>query len=484
MCHPNTVHQIEAQIEARPIMTKTLNHPEIRIGITKLNRISKSIACSLTTLVFLVTLTTSAFAEKTAYRARDFLYTVGAGFGTTGSDLDQARGCGAYGGFHVFRGGMGHTDEYLTLCKELDAKIVLFTFIGSVPKDKPHAAPSPAVVVAAAKPLAQAGVLLAVEGPNEPNNWPNFTYKGMTNTAKDWTALAHWTKDLYAAMKADPATKNIPILTCSALGGQANNTGMQYLTVPTPKPDGVLMPAGTKFADGYCSHGPYKDPGPWEAFQNTKQGDAYKDLHYVDWNELVGGPSLDQMASIPKVISEMYSFDSWGGKPSTIAGGNGDVKNYLGAFAGGYLGTCAYVLTINNGVHEDENLFDFVDDQYRPLAAATVIHNLTTILADPSKDFSPSQLGYTISGAPKTCHDLLMQKSTGEFELVIFDERGAGFTAFNLMVKLGGTHTNVKVFDVTTGTTPVQNLGSVNTVTLGMIDHPMIIEMDSNLDAK
>jgi hypothetical protein len=44
-------------------------------------------------------------------------------------------------------------------------------------------------------------------------------------------------------------------------------------------------------------------------------------------------------------------------------------------------------------------------------------------------------------------------------------------------VDLGGIHPSVKVYDPTTGASPIQSLTDVRSVSLTLSDHPVIIEI-------
>jgi len=85
-------------------------------------------------------------------------------------------------------------------------------------------------------------------------------------------------------------------------------------------------------------------------------------------------------------------------------------------------------------------------------------------------------LDYTIPNPPATVHDLLLQKSNGTFELVVWNERADGTDS--VTVNLAGTHASVKVYDPTTDIAPIQILTDVRLVSLSLSDHPVIIEME------
>jgi hypothetical protein len=95
--------------------------------------------------------------------------------------------------------------------------------------------------------LAHEGAALAVEGPNEPNNWP-VTFNGKKSDHLDSGPIADWMASYYAQAKADPVLGHLPVFHSSESGGsESNNVGLQYLKVPEGV-KGVLRPAGTTYA--------------------------------------------------------------------------------------------------------------------------------------------------------------------------------------------------------------------------------------------
>src|SRR5437016_5813931 len=144
------------------------------------------------------------------------------------------------------------------------------------------------------------------------------------------------------------------------------------------------------------------------------------------------------------------------------------VNTYLAQFARGWRHTFIYQLGEGEGGGGNQGLFH---QDWTPKFAATYIHNLTSILADNVPVQSPGSLGYSIANAPPTVHDLLLQKSDGVFELVVWGERVTGES--NIVVHLAGSHPEVKIYDVTSGTSPVRTLMNTDSVPLTISDHAM-----------
>ena len=73
-------------------------------------------------------------------------------------------------------------------------------------------------------------------------------------------------------------------------------------------------------------------------------------------------------------------------------------------------------------------------------------------------------------------HDLLLQKSSGAFELVIWDENVRGNDS--VTVNFGGTYGTINVStSPSVGTSATQTLNNVGSVALTSNDHALIVEV-------
>ena len=105
------------------------------------------------------------------------------------------------------------------------------------------------------------------------------------------------------------------------------------------------------------------------------------------------------------------------------------------------------------------------------------MHNFTSILDDKKQVKSPGKLMYSIPNQPSTTHDLLLQKSNGNFMLVIWGERfGSGGTD-KITVKFGKKVKQLDVFDPTTGTLSLKSSQKIDSLELEVSDHPVILEI-------
>lgn len=330
-----------------------------------------------------------------------------------------------------------------------------------------------------AKQLNAAGALLAVEGANEPNNFP-VTYQSQTSDYNTtFVPVANLQKDLYAAVKAEPTLKGIPVFHSSEAGGsEPDNVGLQFLTIPNGA--GIAMPDGTKYADyanvhNYvCGHSNnLVDNVAWKASDPTLNGDW--DGMYVEyghtWHGGFDGYSNADLVTLPKVTTETGWLTTGNGAITEEQQGRVFLNLYLSAYKQGFSYTFIYMLRDDPG----QGYWGLFDTSYTAKKSGLYLHNLTTVLADTAS--APAgKLDYSIASEPATVHDLLLQKSNGTFELVVWDERFSGGSD-SVTVNLGKSRATVKVYDPTTGTAPTRTLTDAAAVDLSLGDHPVVIEI-------
>jgi hypothetical protein len=383
-----------------------------------------------------------------------------------------------FGGFRWVRGGIeGLTEKgpttvqtYLDLHEKTGVRFSWGLVSGGADLKK---------LVETAKPLAKAGALLSFEGNNEPNNW-GVTYEGVKGGGKapSWMAVARLQRDLNNAVKGDPALKDYPVWSISEAGAEADNVGLQFLTVP--KGAGTLMLEGTKFADfanvhNYIYHpnsAALADNKTWNASDPTSacKIDGLFGNHGSTWAKHFRGYSEADLLSLPRVTTETGS--TIGGPITEEIQALNLLSMYLDQFKRGWSFTAVYLLRDRTDEGGNQS-FGFFKRDYTPRKAAVYLHNLTTILADKGSIADPGQLEYSIPEQPATVHEMLLRKSDGAFELVVWNERIKG--SDDVVVKLGGTYPTVTIYDPTVGTGPIQTMDKVDSVKLTVSDHPLII---------
>ena len=336
-----------------------------------------------------------------------------------------------------------------------------------------------ASTITMAEQLHAAGALLAVEGPNEPNNFP-VTYDGATSSyTTTFMPVAALQRDLYAAVKADAVLSGIPVFHASEAGGsEPDDVGLQFLTVPADA--GIAVPDGTKYADfgnthNYvCGHSnQLVDNVAWNASDPTLNGDW--DGPYVEyghtWHEGFSGYSNADLPTLPKVTTETGWLTSGTGAITEEQQARLFLNLYLSAYERGFSYTFIYMLRDD----PNQGYWGLFDTTYAPKTSGTYLHNLTTILADTGAGMT-GKLDYSIAGEPSTVHDLLLQKTSGTFELVVWDEHPTTGSD-DVVVSLATSRATVNVYDPTVGTSTTQALHGVDSVALTLTDHPNVIEI-------
>jgi hypothetical protein len=416
----------------------------------------------------------------TAIPAADFLNSVGVvtTFPDRGQPLPKTVKMLKYTGMRWVRGGIeGLTDRgpttvqtYLDLHKETGVRYSWGLVSGGTDLKK---------LIETAGQLAKADALLAFEGNNEPNNW-GVTYEGKQGggRASSWLAVARLQRDLYKAVKSDPVLKKYPVWSISEGGAEVDNVGLQFLTIPASA--GTVMPEGTKYADYANVHNYIYHPGSpgladnktWNAADPTSacKVDGLYGNYGRTWGKHFRGYSETDLLTLPRVTTETGCTIS--GPITEEVQALNLLSMYLDQFKRGWTHTAVYLLRDRTDEGGNQS-FGFFKSDYTPRKAAVYLHNLTTILADLGSPAKPGPLNYSIPGQPPTVHDMLLEKSDGTFELVVWGERLKGTDEVTL--QLGRAYPTVKVYDPTVGTEPVRDAGKVDSLKLTLSDHPLII---------
>lgn len=333
-----------------------------------------------------------------------------------------------------------------------------------------------------ARELHRAGALLAIEGPNEPNNFGGVTYQGEAGGKNlSWLPVARFQRDLYQQVKADPELGRYLVIGISETGAQTDNTGLQFLTVPDTAR--CLMPAGTRFADRANVHNYMYHPA-WQGLADNRvwmaaatgsecRVDGIWGNHGRTWLRHHPGYTERQMEQLPRWTTETGARvgDSDGAVTERVQACH-YLNVFLAQFKRGWERTFIYELT-----DDGDGQFGFYHADYRtPRMAAHWMHRFTSILADPAPHAARGRLDYTLQGGSDCIHDLLLQKADGTFCLVLWGEKAHGEE--QVQVRLKKRHT-VRLLDPTVEQEPsAQPSASVKSVSLTLSDHPVILMIE------
>jgi hypothetical protein len=412
------------------------------------------------------------------------------------------------------------------------------------------------IAAANAMEISSPGAIVALEGPNEINNWP-VTYNGLTGEA---AAVAFQTA-YYAAIKGDSALAGVnvfnftggtsPVLTPYGTLTQNSNGSFTLLNGIT----GWLayLPVGvTTITATYTGTAPYAglyaSPGAGQqssltagangtlsfTYDNTGTAPLQTYISFSDWNSTttitgltaVSGnsgnlvtfdpnmslagmaddsnthpypsygsqpdPSITYSASLPvpgpSVITES-GYETNPNDPSGVSQtvqAQGELKILLDGYKAGNSQTYLYELLDEkpDPSNTDTQMhFGVFNNDNTPKLAAVAIHDLTTILNannTAENNFTPGTLAWSTTNLPATASTLLLQKTNGAFDLIVWDEPASttstGATA--VTIALGATYGSVEVFDPITGSNPIETVTNVSQLTLNLGQDPLIVEVE------
>ncbi len=241
-----------------------------------------------------------------------------------------------------------------------------------------------------------------VEGPNEPNNkFPpqdlNLKYKGQT----DEGAAAAYMTDFYGALKADPKWKGVPVVGFSAIFTDYNLakgfTGFDYGNIHSYAGYGVpsssLLSNMTRWNNILPPHSLIKPFVPTETGYNVDK-DATNGTFKT-------GSLRAQALNIPMLLAEYFR--------------HGIKRTYLFAIhnADGYGLLEDDLMTKRPAYFAVKNLLDQVREAK---------WNPATLHWEGARPFTPRSLNFTLAGAPDTVHTLTLQKSSGDYNVLIWNE--------------------------------------------------------------
>ncbi len=304
------------------------------------------------------------------------------------------------------------------------------------------------------------GAVVAIEGPNETNLTGGFSWNGQTG----YGAAAAYQKALYAAVKADAQLKNIAVyaLTLGGVGAEA-----------------------------------YKQLGDLSGFATYGNVHVYYPDGTPPASTLQYGLGLAAVAtpSNPIVITETNyaTAPAIAGSVSDDVQARYDLDLLMDATQMGVQATYFYELLDEHAELQQthsENHFGLFYADGTPKPAATALHNLTSVLADSgatAASFKTAGLSYSVSGLPASGNSLVLEKSNGTYDLVLWAEpkiwNAASKTQViatnkQVLTSLDTPASQVLVFDPLLGTAPIATYNNTSSVSVSITDHPVIIEIE------
>ena len=283
----------------------------------------------------------------------------------------------------------------------------------------------------------------AVEGPNEPDFfWDNgkHTYKGMGSTtggqAGIMKGVTAFQRDLYAAMKADPATKNITVI--------GPSLGKTYgYDVKSPLGNNGELANAVDWGNfhPYPGGNPFTNPLPYGGLAKyTWQGNHPS--NNIDENPFAFDIYAGAFKPKPMCATETgYSTDVNGSGVTEAVHAKYMPRLFCEYFRKGIQRAYSYEFADefedNDRTNREAN-FGLIRRDTTAKPAFTAIKNLIAILGekDVSPSFKPGNFDFKLEVSPagifdrtQYVHHLLLQKSTGDYYLVLWHEVSAEDTS-------------------------------------------------------
>lgn len=302
------------------------------------------------------------------------------------------------------------------------------------------------------------GSVTSIEGANEINNWP-VTFNGVGGL----NGAIAMQKALYAAVHGNPAFAGIAVDYFTGYAAGSIGVG------PDPSTTPGLADADTQHPYPNFGQAPgfWVDPATAAGNEPGQKGRlVYTETGYSSNGGTAGG--VDQSVQARYTLDLLFDAMKNGVAET-------DLYELMDAYrTGSPQGNSGY------------GLFN-LDGTAKPVAAA--IGNLTTILADTGSNaatFQTSAFAPTVTGLPATGRTLVLQKSSGVTDVVVWAEpkiwdqatgTEVAAPAQTVTVDLGGMHQSVAIFDPLTGSVPIQTLTNVRSARIVLTDHPLIVEV-------
>lgn len=187
------------------------------------------------------------------------------------------------------------------------------------------------------------------------------------------------------------------------------------------------------------------------------------------------------------ISSAALSASTWGNAGDEATQAVIDLNALLDAYANGAARAYLYVLQDAKKALDLESSFGLFNPDGTPKVVATSLHNLTGILSDPgaaASTFVPAPIALAFSGLPSTASWLLLEKSQGTYEVLVWNS-GAAVSGPSgdltppvspVVVKLGTPYGVVKTYDPVKSSAPAVSLTQQSSVAISLSRDPQVVE--------
>lgn len=290
--------------------------------------------------------------------------------------------------------------------------------------------------------------VIAVEGPNEWDINTGLTYKGKSFP----DGVRDYQTDLYKAVKGNAATSHLAVIAPSmAIPEYGSRLGSLKSVVD--------MGNMHSYAGG---NRPAQDLD-WRWISNTKHVSEDKPIVVTEtgWHNAIGDTHASQKGVSEQVAAKYVP------------------RLFLEYFNQGIQRTFLYELMDERSQPDQENNFGLIRSDGTPKPAFYSLKNLMSLLNDAQGSTALGGLRYSLTGNTQNVHHTLLQKSSGEFYLVLWSDVVSADAAVNQPVTLNLSSpikqattylTNQSINPTGTYATPTQ-------LALNVPDSPLVVKL-------
>lgn len=298
-----------------------------------------------------------------------------------------------------------------------------------------------------------------VEGPNETDleKYP-FSYKGKTFPE----GTRNYQRRLYNAIKSDAATSYLPVILPS-MGWGENAEKLGYLD-----------------AGDICN---------LHSYPNLAERPTYDiDWYFIPHAQKICGDSKPIIATetgYHNAIADEHGL-------SEQATGKYLPRMLLENFNRNIKRTFLYeFIDEGNDPNDSESRYGLLRYDGSPKPAFTAIKNMISLLKEPGANFTPKSLDYTLTGNNSELHSTLLQKSSGEFYLILWqdancwneeNEKDVTVGEREIAINLKTSISSAEIYEPKNSSQPTKTYTAeggdrLQQVTVSVPDRPIIVKL-------
>lgn len=292
----------------------------------------------------------------------------------------------------------------------------------------------------------------ALEGPNEWDVNPTLTYKGQSFP----NGIYQFQSQLYKTVKSDPTTAGLSVIAPS-----------------------LAMPHNSASLGSLSS---VVDMGNMHSYAGGNQPSTDLDWKWIPQAQVVSGTDKPIVATEAGWHNAINDGGSSQKGVSEAVSGKYIPRAYLEYFNRGVKRTFMYELIDQRSAPDQENNFGLLRADGSPKPAFTATRNLINLLND---SVAPSQLGsldYYLTGNTQNVNHTLLQKSNGDFYLVMWLEKPSSDVDIsqNVTVNLMSSIEQATTYLPNQSTSPTAQYAAPTQLSLNVPDYPLVVQLHSS----